>query len=450
MPDLELAVRGGTAVLPDGAARLDVGVADGRIVALAPELTGAAEELDATGLHVLPGGVDPHVHFDEPGRTNWEGVASGTRALAAGGFTTYVDMPLNNVPVTVDAASFDAKLAAVSASSLVDFGLWGGLVPGNLDRLEELHERGACGFKAFMCHSGIDEFPGVDDLTLVEGMQRIAELGGVLLLHAENAAIVGGLGARFRDEGRLTPRDFAASRPPAAELEAIARAILFAGETGCAIHIVHVSTARGVTLVAEAAARGVDVTCETCPHYLLFTEDELDAIGLPLKSAPPVRSPADRDGLWRLVAAGDLAMVTSDHSPGAPELKRGDFFAAWGGISGCQSTLQLLLEAGHTVRGIPLETVAALTAGAAAARFGLAGKGELAPGYDADLAVVDLGWAGSVELDDLHYRHRMSAYAGQPIRGRIVRTVLRGRTVYADGDFDPEPRGRLLIPGRNA
>ena len=230
----------------------------------------------------------------------------------------------------------------------------------------------------------------------------------------------------------------------------MARAILFAGETGCAIHIVHVSTARGVALVAEAAARGVDVTCETCPHYLLFTEDELEAIGLPLKSAPPVRSPADRDGLWRLVAAGELAMVTSDHSPGAPELKRGDFFAAWGGISGCQSTLQLLLEAGHAVRGISLETVASLTGTTAAGRFGLAGKGALAPGFDADLALVDLGWAGVVELDDLHYRHRMSAYAGQPIRGRIVRTLLRGRTVYADGDFDPEPRGRLLIPRRNA
>jgi len=448
MPDLELAVRGGTAVLPTGVARVDVGVANGRIVALEPDLDGAAGELDARGLHVFPGAVDPHVHFDEPGRTGWEGVASGTRALAAGGCTAFVDMPLNNIPVTVDGPSFDAKLAAVSASSLVDFGLWGGLVPGNVDRLEELHERGACGFKAFMCHSGIDEFPGLDDLTLFEGMQRIAELGGILLLHAENAAIVAGLGTLCREQGRLAPRDFAASRPPAAELEAIARAILFAGETGCATHIVHVSTARGATMVAEAAALGVDVTCETCPHYLLFTEDELEEIGLPLKSAPPVRSAADRDGLWRLVAGGELALVTSDHSPGSPEVKRGDFFTAWGGISGCQSTLQLLLEAGHVLRGLPLETIASLTAAAAARRFGLAGKGELAPGFDADLALVDLRWAGTVELDDLHYRHRYSAYAGQPIRGRIVRTLLRGRTVYADGYFDLEPRGRLLTPRR--
>jgi allantoinase len=428
---------------------VDVGVVDGRIAAVGDDLGDGAEVLDATGLHVLPGGIDPHVHFDEPGRTDWEGVASGTRALAAGGFTTYVDMPLNNVPVTVDGPSFDVKLAAVSASSLVDFGLWGGLVPGNLDRLRELHERGVCGFKAFMCHSGIDEFPGVDDRTLADGMQRIAELGSVLLLHAESASIVASLGAQFRQEGRVGPRDFAASRPPAAEIEAIAQAVLLAEETGCATHIVHVSTAGGVALVAEAAARGVDVTCETCPHYLLFTEDDLDEVGLPLKSAPPVRTAADRDGLWALIAGGELAMVTSDHSPGAPEVKVGDFFTAWGGISGCQSTLQLVLEAGHVLRGLPLERVAALTATTAAGRFGLPGKGRLEPGFDADLALVDLRWTGTVELDDLHYRHPYTAYEGQAIRGRVVRTLLRGRTVYADGDFDSEPRGRLLTPRRN-
>jgi allantoinase len=245
-------------------------------------------------------------------------------------------------------------------------------------------------------------------------------------------------------------RDYLRSRPVLAEVEAIQRACLFAAETGARLHVVHVSSGQGAVAVAEARARGVDVTCETCPHYLLFTEDELAEVGLPLKSAPPVRSPADRDGLWRLVAAGELAMVTSDHSPGAPEVKRGDFFTAWGGISGCQSTLQLLLEAGHVLRGLPLETIASLTATAAARRFGLAGKGELAPGLDADLTLVDLRWTGTVELDDLHYRHRLSAYAGQAIRGRVVRTLLRGRTVYADGDFDPEPHGRLLTPGRSA
>lgn len=446
---VDLVVRGATVVAAAGAVPADVAVDDGVVVGLAPDLAETGrEEVDATGLHAFPGGVDPHVHFDEPGRTEWEGVASGTRALAAGGFTTYVDMPLNNLPVTIDGPSFDAKLAAVRASSLVDFGLWGGLVPGNVDRLEEQAERGACGFKAFMCQSGIDEFPGVDDLTLYEGMRRIADLGSILLLHAENAAIVGGLGSKARALGRVSSRDFVASRPLVAELEAIGRAILLAEETGCATHIVHVSAASGVRMVAEACACGVDVSCETCPHYLLFTEEDVERIGLALKSAPPVRTAADRDGLWAQLAAGTLGMVTSDHSPGAPEVKVGDFFTAWGGISGCQSTLQLLLAAGHDERGLPLETVAAVTSTGAARRFGLAAKGELAVGRDADLALVDLAWRGTVELDDLHYRHRFSAYAGSPIRGRVVRTLVRGRTVYDDGVFATEPHGRLLIPER--
>ena len=414
----------------------------------APELAAGVEEVDASGLHVFPGGVDPHVHFDDPGRTEWEGVATGTRALAAGGFTTYVDMPLNNIPVTIDGPSFDAKLPAVQESSLVDFALWGGLVAGNVERLAEQHERGVTGFKAFMCHSGIDEFPAVDDLSLYEGMKEIAALGSILLLHAENAAIVAGLGARARELGRVSPRDFVESRPVVAELEAMSRAILIAEDTGCPIHIVHVSTTRGVAMVVEARARGVDVTCETCPHYLLFGEEDVERVGIALKSAPPVRTAADRDGLWAQLTDGRLPMVTSDHSPGAPEVKVGDFFTAWGGISGCQSTLQLLLAAGHSDRGLPLEAVAAVTAANAAARFALPGKGTFAPGNDADLALVDLSFTGTVELDDLQYRHRFSAYEGLPIRGRIVRTILRGRTVYADGVFATEPLGRFLTPGR--
>ncbi len=448
MAEFDLVVRNATVVREAGVEPADVGIAGGLIAAVGPELAGAADEIDASGLHVFPGGVDPHVHFDEPGRVDWEGVETGSRALAAGGFTTYVDMPLNNVPVTVDGPSFDAKLPAVAAASLVDFGLWGGLVERNVDRLEEQFDRGVCGFKAFMCHSGIDEFPAVGDLTLYDGMQRIAELGSILLLHAENAAIVQGLGDRARGAGRLLPRDFAASRPAAAELEAVGRALVLAEATGCATHIVHVSTARGVLMVAEAAARGADVSCETCPHYLLFTEEDLERIGLPLKSAPPVRTARDRDALWALLADGTLTMVTSDHSPGAPEVKIGDFFTAWGGISGCQSTLQLLLEAGNARRGVPLGKIAAAVSTSAARRFALPGKGELVPGLDADLALVDLAWSGAVELDRLHYRHAYSAYAGQPIRGRIVRTLLRGRTVYAGGAFSPEPLGRFLTPRR--
>ncbi len=306
MAEFDLVVRGADVVLPDAVQRLDIGVTDGLVADVGPELAAGVEEVDASGLHVFPGGVDPHVHFDDPGRTDWEGVATGTRALAAGGFTTYVDMPLNNIPVTIDGPSFDAKLPAVQESSLVDFALWGGLVAGNVERLAEQHERGVAGFKAFMCHSGIDEFPAVDDLSLYEGMKEIAALGSILLLHAENAAIVAGLGARARELGRVSPRDFVESRPVVAELEAMSRAILIAEDTGCPIHIVHVSTTRGVAMVVEARARGVDVTCETCPHYLLFAEEDVERVGIALKSAPPVRTAADRDGLWAQLADGRL------------------------------------------------------------------------------------------------------------------------------------------------
>lgn len=451
MPDLDLLIRGGTVVTSAGAVASDVAVADGTIVDIGPGITASAtEEIDASGLHVLPGGVDPHVHFDEPGRTDWEGIASGTRALASGGMTTFVDMPLNNRPATTDPASFDVKVAAAQASSLVDFALWGGLVPGNLDQIEPLVRRGAAGFKAFMCHSGIDDFPAADDLTLYEGMTRCAALGSIVLLHAENAAIVAELGRRARAAGRLGPRDVADSRPAIAEVEAIGRAIALADDTGCATHIVHVSTARGVRLVAEARARGVDVSCETCPHYLLFTEDDIERLGIALKCAPPVRTPADRDELWTLIAEGTLPIVTSDHSPGPPELKQGDdFFAMWGGISGCQHTLQLMLAAGHARRGLPLTTVAAITATNAARRFSLAGKGSIAVGNDADLALIDLSHERPIEASELQYRHRTSAYLGQPARGAVRRTIVRGRTVCCDGRFTAAPAGRLIAVRRD-
>ena len=451
--DYDLIVRGGTLARPaaaGGPGLGDVAVLDGRIAALGggASLPGSArQELDATGLHVLPGGVDPHVHFDEPGRTEWEGVASGTRALAAGGFTTYIDMPLNNIPLLLDGDSFDAKRAATEASALCDFAFWGGLVPGNLDRLAELHARGVAGFKAFMCYSGIEEFPGVDDLTLWEGMQRIAELGSILLVHAENADIVAGLGQRARAAGKKGVMDAVAARPAIAELEAIHRLLFFAEETGCATHVVHVSTARGVQLVAEARARGVDVTCETCPHFLLYTAEDVAAVGVSLKSAPPPRTAADRDELWARLADGTLPMVTSDHSPGPPELKVGDdFFALWGGISGCQHTLQLLLAAGLERRGLPLDTIVAVTSTNAARRFGLAGKGELAVGADADLTLIDLSEEWTLREEELLYRHRFSAYIGLPIRGRVRRTLLRGVTSFADGTFAERPLGRLITP----
>ena len=415
----DLVVRGGHVVTSTAVTRADVGVSDGVIVAVEPELTGARDEIDATGLHVLPGGLDPHVHFNEPGRTHWEGLATGSAALAAGGFTAFFDMPLNSSPPTVDAAGFDAKLEAAKRNSCIDYGLWGGLVPGNADRLEELAERGVIGFKAFMSNSGIDEFRHADDATLYEGMAICAKLGRLVAVHAENDALTA------RAAGP-TARDFMDSRPLIAELEAIGRAIAFAEDTGCALHIVHVSSGRGIALVTEARARGVDVTCETCPHYLFLTPEDVERLGPVAKCAPPVR---ERPGLWERLE--EIQMVTSDHSPSSPDLKQGSFRDAWGGIAGCQTTLMLL--AGECEP----PALARLTSTGAAERFRMPRKGRIEPGADADLALVDLTAEHTLDAADLLYRHRISPWIGRRLRARVIRTLLRGS--------DPAPgAGRLL------
>jgi allantoinase len=444
----DLVIRGGTVITRAGETPADVAVSDGVISAIGPNLESAPEEIDATGLHLLPGGIDSHVHFNEPGHSDWETIASGSAALAAGGYTTFVDMPLNSLPVTIDGPAFDLKLQAATASSLVDFGLWGGLVPTNLERLEELAQRGVIGFKAFMCSSGIDDFPACDSDTLLEGMRRIARLGSILLLHAESRKMVESLTQLAIAEGRTGPRDFVRSRPPDAELEAISTAIALALETGCRTHIVHVSTVDGAQLVANAQASGVDVSYETCPHYLLFTEDDIERLGGVGKCAPPFRTQKDREGLWHMLADGSLPMVVSDHSPSTPARKRGaDFFKLWGGISGCQSTRQLLLASAQE-RSVDLATIAAATATNVAQRFGLSRKGELAVDFDADLWLVDLSQEGVVRGEDLFYRNPFTAHEGQPIRGRTVRTLVRGRTVFIDGHPSSERRGRLVKPGR--
>ncbi|HYP20188.1 MAG TPA: allantoinase [Chloroflexia bacterium] len=447
----DLIIRNGQVVAADGVTHADIAVADGRIADIGPALEGAAkEEIDAGGLHVFPGVIDAHLHFNEPGRSEWEGFATGSRALAAGGTTTYFDMPLNSHPPTIDAQAFDLKLAAAQAQSLVDFGLWGGIVPGNLDRMEELAERGVVGFKAFMSNSGIEDFQAVDDLTLYEGMVKAAKLGCIVAVHAENDAITSLMARRAISEGKLSVRDYLDSRPVIAELEAIIRAILFARETGCALHIVHVSTGRGVSLVAASRLSGIDVSCETCPHYLLLTEEDVEQLGAVAKCAPPIRSQGEQESLWRHLADGTLEMVASDHSPSPPGMKVGDdFFKIWGGISGCQSMLQLLLTDGYVRRKLPLTTIASVTAEYVARRFRVApAKGSLAIGADADITLVDLAHSAALRAEDLLYRHRHSPYVGKTLHGRIVRTIVRGTTVYRDGKIVSGPIGRLVTPLR--
>ena len=266
-------------------------------------------------------------------------------------------------------------------------------------------------------------------------------------MHAESEAITAGLAQRARAEGRTAMRDFLASRPAVAELEAIARAIALAQESGCCLHVVHVSTGRGVALVADARARGVDVSCETCPHYLVLSEEDAEALGNVAKCAPPLRPSSEREALWRALADGTLPMVASDHSPAPWAMKDGDdAFTAWGGISGAQTMLPLLLTEGHHARGVGLEVIARVTSGYVARRFGLAGKGRLEPGADADLVLVDLTGSEPLSSEDLHYRHRHSPFVGRTLSARVVRTLVRGRTVFADGRIVGPPAGRLLIP----
>jgi allantoinase len=447
MADFDLIVRRGQVVTPDAVALADVAVADGRVAAVGPSLAGSADdEIDASGLHVLPGAIDAHVHLNEPGRTEWEGIATGSLALAAGGATTFVDMPLNNDPVTLTGRDFDDKVAAAMESSLLDFALWGGLVSGGVGAMRELAERGVTGYKGFMCFSGIDEFPRVDDHTLHEGMKVAADLGLPILLHAENEEITRELTRIARAEGRIdSMRDFLATRPVIAEVEAIQRAILFAEDTGCALHIVHVSSARGVRAVLDGRARGVDVTCETCPQYLLLTEEDLERLGPHAKAGPPPRS-ADQEQLWTMIADGRIPMVVSDHSPSSPDLKLGrPLMDCWGGLSGCQSTLGLMLEHGHSRRGVSLTTVCRALATNVAERFRLPGKGAIAVGLDADLVLVDLSQRFHLRAEDLRYRHRQSAFLGLAHRGRVVRTLLRGTTVFAEGR-PASASGRLLRP----
>ncbi len=447
MPTYDFIVRGGNVVTERGAMVADVAVSDGRFVAVAPDIEGdATATIPAAGLDMLPGVIDAHVHFNEPGRTEWEGWASGSAALAAGGATACCEMPLNAHPPTLDRAAFDTKREAAERASLVDFALWGGLTPGNLDRLEELAECGVVGFKAFMSDAAMDDFPHADDDTLYEGMRRAAALGLPVAVHAENDAITRGLARRARAEGRTGARDYLASRPAIAELEAIGRALLLAEESGCALHIVHVSTGRGVALIAEAKDRGVDVTCETCPHYLVFTEDDVERIGALAKCAPPLRDTAERDMLWSELLAGDVDLIASDHSPAPPAMKEGeDFFAVWGGISGCQHLLPALVTAGID-HGLSLPEVARLTASAVARRFRLPGKGGIAVGHDADFFLGKRLTAGELAEEQCYYRHPRHIWAGKCDRYRVVTTVRRGEALVREGKVVGTAGGQLLRP----
>ncbi len=442
MNKFDVIVRGGQVVTGHGIERADIAIVGEKIEAVAPEIAGPARaNIDAAGLHIFPGVIDAHVHFNEPGRASWEGIETGLKSRAAGGGTVFFDMPLNAHPPTLDAESFHLKRAAAERASLTDFAFWGGLTPTNLDRMEELARCGVIGFKAFMCNSGIDDFCAVDEPTLREGMKRAAALKLPVAVHAESESMTARLTREAKARARAGPRDFLDSRPIAAELEAIEQAIDLAGETGCRLHVVHVSCAAGVRLISTARERGLNVTCETCPHYLTLTGDDLEHLGGLAKCAPPLRSEREREGLWEELLAGRIQTVGSDHSPCPPEMKRApDFFKIWGGISGAQHLLPLTLSRGN----LPLMSQVLSTN--VAQLFRLPRKGQVAPGFDADMALVRIGGDFEVKTGDLFYRHPQSPYVGRHVQAHVEQTWLRGQIIFNQGTIVGKPSGKLMRP----
>ncbi|MCB1124204.1 MAG: allantoinase AllB [Verrucomicrobiae bacterium] len=450
MPEFDTVIRGGNLVTPTGEVRMDIHISDGRIAGLGPALSSdGAREINADGLVVLPGVIDSHVHINEPGHTEWEGFETGSRAALAGGVTCLVDMPLNSIPTTVTVEALEAKKACATVNCKTDYALWGGLVPGHIDDLEPLGMAGVIGFKAFMCNSGLDEFPYADEVTLRAGMQKIARLPGmVLALHAEDNTLTTALTRKCIESGQNSLEDFLNSRPIEAELLAIRMAINLAGETGCPIHIVHVSCAEGIDLVSEAKAAGVDVTVETCPHYLSLNSEALETAGAVAKCAPPLRKSAAVEALHHKLMEGGIDTIGSDHSPCPASMKEGaNIFEAWGGISSLQHAGPITYSLLRDTLKQPLSTIADLLSRKPADRFRLPNKGSIEVGKDADLVLVDFKNTKPITTRELHYRNPHTPYVGLVPTMRIHHTLIRGVPVYSEGKFNSDFHGRFVRPG---
>lgn len=427
-----------------------VHIADGKIAHIGEweDVPVGVPLTDAGNSVVMPGNVDAHVHVNEPGRTEWEGYETATKAAAAGGVTTIVDMPLNSIPPTTTLAGFEEKLAAAEGKCTVDVAFWGGVVPGNTDELSPLSKRGVRGFKCFLIHSGVDEFPHVVEADLRIAMPELARLDSVLLIHAE---VAGPIDAAAASLAGLDPRQydtFLRSRPREAENEAIALMLRLCRETGCRIHIVHHSSSDALPMLREARAEGLPLTVETCPHYLTFAAEEIADGATHFKCCPPVRERENREKLWEAVTDGTIDMVVSDHSPCTPALKlleTGDFMDAWGGIAALQFGLPVMWTNLRS-RGFAIEDLTRLMSAKPAKLARLDHrKGSLAAGYDADIIIWNPEEKFEVVPDIIEHRHKLTPYSGMELFGKIEATYVGSEKVFEEAQFTELKSGKLLI-----
>jgi allantoinase len=437
-------------VLPDGIEPARVVVRDGAIAAIEPYSQGSAgaDDLDVGDRVLLPGLVDPHVHINDPGRAAWEGFEHATQAAAAGGVTTLVDMPLNSIPPATTAQNLEAKRKAASGRCHVDVAFWGGVVPGNADDIEPLVRAGVLGFKCFLCPSGVDEFGHVSEPDLRDALGVLSAQDVPLLAHAELPGLLRDPAAS-RDGSSPDPRRYdtwLASRPAESEHAAIDLLVRLARQYHARVHIVHLASAEALPTIRAARRSGVALTVETCPHYLTFSADEIEDGATAFKCAPPIRSRRNRDDLWTGLVDADIDFIATDHSPAPPALKHfddGDFVRAWGGIASLQLGLAAVWSGAHA-RGVSIDRVARWMAQAPAAFAGLPRKGAIKIGNDADFVVWDPDAEAVVDPAALYHRHKATPYAGRRLRGRVLKTILRGTTIYEDGRVLLPPAGALI------
>lgn len=449
MDSSDLIIRSRRVVLPETIAPASVHVRDGVIVALGEwnEAPPQMPFVDAGDAVVMPGLVDAHVHVNEPGRTDWEGFATATRAAAAGGVTTLVDMPLNSIPPTTTLAGFQEKLAAARGQCRIDTAFWGGVIPGNTGELEPLLNAGVRGFKCFLVHSGVDEFPHVTESNLLEAMPELARLDSVLLVHAELAEPIENAAAELAGSNPKDYQTFLKSRPRAAENQAIELMIRLCRTTGARVHIVHHSSSDALPLLRAAREEGLPVTIETCPHYLTFAAEEIPDGATHFKCCPPVRERENREKLWQALDEGTIDMVVSDHSPCTPNLKlaeTGDFLEAWGGIATLQFSLPVIWTQAEK-RGFGLRELSRWMSQAPAKLAGLdKRKGRLAVGFDADFVIWHPEKEFKIVPEIIHFKNKITPYSGMNLRGGVEATYVRGAKVYENGQFAASANGALL------